>query len=74
MEANTEVGDRVRFSIESVFLPDPPIALAKLALDSMVEGTILDFSDSGTVARAFVIVDVVRRQTVVVPVDKLERI
>jgi hypothetical protein len=48
--------------------------LAKLSLDSEVEGTILDFSDSGTVARVFVIVDVVRRQTVVVPIDKLERI
>jgi hypothetical protein len=67
----TQVGDRVRFSLDSVFLPDPQEALAALSLDSEVEGTIVDFSDSGPVERAFAVVDAVQRRTVVVPVDKL---
>jgi hypothetical protein len=32
---------------------------------------IIDFSDSGDVLRAFAVVDVVQRQIVVVPVDKV---
>jgi hypothetical protein len=67
----TQVGDRVRFSLDSVFLPDPQEALAALSLNSEVEGTIVDFSDSGQVERAFAVVDAVQRRTVVVPVDKL---
>ena len=67
----TQVGDRVRFSLDSVFLPGPEEALESLSLQSEVEGTIIDFSDSGDISRAFAVVDVVRRQIVVVPVDKL---
>jgi hypothetical protein len=34
-------------------------------------GTILNFSDSGDVPRAFALVEVIRQQTLVVPVGKL---
>lgn len=37
-----------------------------------VEGTVVDFSDSGAKARYFAIVDVITRYAVVVPVSKLE--
>ena len=40
-------------------------------LEDEMEGTIVDFSDSGQRPRFFALVDVVRRQTLVVPVDKL---
>lgn len=36
-----------------------------------VEGTIVDFSDSGSVPRMFAVVEVLQRQTVVVPVANL---
>jgi hypothetical protein len=36
-----------------------------------MEGVIVDFSDSGNARRAFAVVEVVRTETVVVPVDKL---
>ena len=67
----TEIGDRVSFALENVFLPDPEESLASLVLDAKVEGTIIGFSDSGNAPRAFAVVDVVRRRIVVVPVDKL---
>ena len=69
--SNTFIGDRVKFSIESVFLPDREEALKALSLHSEVEGIIVGFSDCGDVTQAFAVVDVVRRQTVVVPVDRL---
>jgi hypothetical protein len=37
-----------------------------------VEGTVVDFSDSGSKSRYFAIVDVITRYAVVVPVSKLE--
>ena len=71
-ERKTQVGDRVRFSVASIFLPEPEAAAA-LSAASELEGVIVDFSDSGTARRAFAIVEVVRTETVVVPVDKLRR-
>ncbi|HMF76278.1 MAG TPA: hypothetical protein VK604_11500 [Bryobacteraceae bacterium] len=69
--SKTYVGDRVKFSLGSVFLPDPEETLAALSLASELEGTIVDFSDSGSAPRAFAVVEIIRRQMVVVPVDKL---
>jgi hypothetical protein len=68
----TQIGDRVVFPLSSVFLPDSQEALELLSLKSKVNGVIVDFSDSGNVPRAFAIVDIIHRRTVVVPVDKLE--
>lgn len=37
-----------------------------------LEGVVVDFSDSGAESRVFAVVDVIRRQKVVVPVAKLQ--
>jgi len=42
------------------------------SLEEKVEGTIVDFSDSGSKPRHFAVIDVIRRRAVVVPVEKLE--
>ena len=67
----TQIGDRVRFSLVDVFLPDPQEALASLSLDSEVEGIVSSFSESGQAPRAYALVDVILRRIVVVPVDRL---
>lgn len=54
-----------------MFLPDPEEVLASLSLASEVEGTIVDFSDSGDVPRAFAVVEMIQKRRVVVPVEKL---
>ena len=66
------MGDKVRFSLSDVFLPSQETVLAPLPGETELEGTVVDFSDSGAKPRVFAMVDVVRKQTVVVPVDKLE--
>jgi hypothetical protein len=67
----TREGDRVRFRVTDVFLPSAEEVL-KVSLAEELEGVVVDFSDSGSTARVFAVVDVIRRQNVVVPVDKLE--
>ena len=62
----------MRFRFSDVFLPSPEAILAAPSAEEELEGTILDFSDSGQKIKVFAVVDVVRRQTVVVPVQKLE--
>lgn len=64
----------MRFRISDVFLPSPDALLVAQAGEGELEGTIVDFSDSGQKERVFALVDVVRRQTVVVPVEKLETV
>jgi hypothetical protein len=62
----------VRFRIADIFLPTPDALLFASVGEGELEGTIINFSDSGQKARLFALVDVVRRQTVVVPVEKLK--
>lgn len=69
--ADTRKGDRVRFSLVNAYLPAPDEALRDLALQDEVEGVVIDFSDSGSTRRAFAVIEVVRRRTVVVPVQSL---
>ncbi len=57
--------------LSDIFLPERK-DLALLAGDEHVEGTVIEFSDSGLKSRYFAVVDVVRKQSVVVPIDKLE--
>jgi hypothetical protein len=66
-----EVGDRVAFELSSVFLPRREDVTAAFSLDPHVEGAVIGFSDSGSARRAFVVVEVIRRLTVVVPVDQV---
>jgi hypothetical protein len=54
-----------------VFLPSAEEVLA-LSPATELEGVVIDLSDSGTESRVFAIVDVIRRQNVVVPVEKLQ--
>jgi hypothetical protein len=68
----TQVGDKVRFALSNVFLPSQEAVLAPLPRETELEGTVVDFSDSGANLRVFAVVDVVRKQAVVVPVEKLE--
>jgi hypothetical protein len=54
--------------LSDVFLPaaDDPSPR-----DEEMEGTVIDFSDSGAQARFFAVVEVVRKQTVIVPMHEL---
>jgi hypothetical protein len=69
-----DAGDRVRFLARDVFLPNFAGALSALPGDTELEGTVLDFSDSGDKARYFAVVEVVRTQSLIVPVEKLEAV
>jgi hypothetical protein len=70
-EAVTEIGSRVRFSAGSVFLPNLEEAVGLFSRDDYLEGTIASFSDSGASSKVFAIVEVVRKLSLVVPVDDL---
>jgi hypothetical protein len=52
-----------------VFLPPSE---EPLSLDESLEGTVIEFSDSGSQAQFFAVVEVVRKQTVIVPVSELQ--
>jgi len=68
---STEKGDRVSFQASDVFLPDAGTLPAAWGDSGDVEGTIVDFSDSGTDSRVFAVVEVLEKRTVVVPVGAL---
>jgi hypothetical protein len=72
--SQTEKGDKVTFRMSDVFLPDAEELRAIWADTAETEGTIVDFSDSGNTSRVFAVVEVLQRQTVVVPVAKLKQI
>lgn len=69
---NTRAGDKVRFRVADVFLPSPGGALPANEEETVLEGTIVDFSDSGLKSRFFAVVEVVRTQSLIVPVEKVE--
>ena len=59
------------FAMSDVFLPGPEEVLLAMVITDKVEGTVIGFSDSGIVSRAFAVIEIVRKQEVIVPVDKL---
>jgi hypothetical protein len=71
-ESSTREGDTVRFHLSDVFLPSLEDLQTALQREAEVEGTIVDFSDSGSKPCAFAVVEVCRKQTVIVPVFKLQ--
>jgi hypothetical protein len=71
--SSTEKGDKVRFRVSDVFLPESEELPPSWADAPEVGGTIVDFSDSGSDSRVFAVVEVIQRHTVVVPVSKLRR-
>ncbi len=61
----------MRFRISDVFLPSSEEAFSALAPDALLEGVVVSFSDAGSELRVFAVVDVVRRQLLVVPVNRI---
>jgi hypothetical protein len=68
----TQRGDKVRFQAADVFLPNADDIRAVFQAEEEMEGTVIDFSDSGIRQNAFAVVEVVQKQTVIVPIEKLE--
>lgn len=68
----TDTGDKVRFQGASIFLPGAAGCSAALNEEPELEGTIVGFSDSGSRARFFAVIEVVKRHSLIVPVEKLE--
>jgi len=54
-----------------VFLPGAEALAATWSDAAEVEGTIVEFSDSGASSRVFAVVEVVEKRTLVVPVAAL---
>ena len=61
------------FKVSDIFIPDPLVVLSQLYINDLVQGKVLDLSDSGTREDAFAIVQVkhLEQLVVVVPVDRL---
>jgi len=71
MPSTAQVGDRVSFRVADVFLPEPAELLAKLTADVEANGVVVEFSDSGSSARAYDVVRITAEQVVVLPVGAL---
>ncbi len=68
---SAQIGDRVRFRISDVFLPEPLEVLAKLTTDVETNGVVVEFSDSGSSPRAYAVVQISPQQAVLLPVSAL---
>jgi hypothetical protein len=62
----------VRFRGSNIFLPGAAGWSAALSEEPELEGTIVGFSDSGSKPRYFAVIEVVKRHTLIVPVEKLD--
>jgi hypothetical protein len=62
----------VRFQISDIFLPSREELFIGPPSEAEIEGTIVDFSDSGSKPRAFAVIEVISRHTVVVPTEKVK--
>jgi hypothetical protein len=62
----------VSFKICDVYIPDPHEILVELHANDILQGRVLDFTDSGMTEQAFVVVEVegVGRQ-VIVPMQRI---
>ena len=61
----------VCFRICDVFLPEPAEVLASLTPEVEANGTVVEFSDSGSNLRAYAVVRITAQQAVVLRVDAL---
>jgi hypothetical protein len=68
-----ELKDRwVNFRIRDVYLPDPQVVLVELFGSDLLQGQVVDLSDSGRTREAFAVVKVDGlSQPLVVPVDRI---
>jgi hypothetical protein len=64
----------VSFRISDIFLPGREHLFVPPPDEAEIEGTIVDFSDSGLEERAFAVVEVISRQVVVLAPEKLKLI
>ena len=62
----------MRFHLADVFLPNAVDLRAVFRDEEEIEGTVIDFSDSGSRQNAFAVVEIIRKQTVIIPIEKLE--
>ena len=69
--ASAQIGDRVRFRICDVFLPEPAEVLAQLTPEVETNGVVVEFSDSGSNLRAYAVVRISPHQAVLLPVSAL---
>lgn len=65
-------GDRVSFRIADVFLPEPEETLAALTVDTVAQGTVVEFSDSGSQTRTYAVVEITPKQKVLVPMSAIQ--
>lgn len=66
---------RVRFKISDIYLPDPLVILNKLHGEDVLEGRVIDISDSGTRPEQFAIIEVPGLdQIIIVPLAGLNDI
>lgn len=66
-------GDTVRFQVADIVLPAADDLSKALTSADELEGTVVNFSDSGLRPRVFAVVDVIARRSFVVPVEKLQK-
>jgi hypothetical protein len=66
-----QIGDRVSFQISDIYIPEPREVLATLTIETLTEGVVIEFSDSGQRPRAYAVVQISGQQSVLLPVDAL---
>jgi hypothetical protein len=62
----------VNFKIRDVYIPDPREILVELYANDILQGRVLDLTDTGTIKQAFVVVEVegISRH-VIVPIERI---
>jgi hypothetical protein len=68
----TEKGNKVTFHLADVFFPSAEELRGVFRYEEELEGTVVNFSDSGSRPNAFAIVEVICKQKVVIPIEKLQ--
>ena len=64
----------MRFYVSDVFLPNPADLSAAFFEAEELEGTVIDFSDSGRTHNAFALIEVVQKRTVIIPTERLQMV
>lgn len=63
----------VRFKISDIYLPDPLVILNKLHGEDVLEGRVVDISESGARPEQFAVIDVPELdQMIIVPLARVE--
>jgi hypothetical protein len=68
----TRIGDQVKFEVRSVFFWPQDESPGALPPDAKIEGKVVGFSDSGSEPCVFAVVEIVKTQSVIVPIKELE--